>query len=323
MRLVVDDHSAHRSRKVRDGLTQHADRVEPHLLPPYSPELNPDEPVNADLTRSLPTPSRAQGRAELAAQARRFFHRRQRQPHIVRGYLGGPHVRYILEERPPRSARWYHDHPKAVWISQRPLLEAVQHFFAERIVGPDRVALWEREVAAATRRQPDDTASETDRLRREATRLQRRQERLLDQLATADDDGDPATAAAFRKGVRDRFDRIERERRTVLDQLARHTESTPATPSGDPGLLAALPRLPTEFPRLPEGVRRELYAAFQLQVRYDPRDRGVKLRATVTPDLAARVTEITTPTGDGAAPGDVDQPIRKCPRQDSNLRPSA
>ncbi|MER7694626.1 IS630 family transposase, partial [Streptomyces sp. NPDC097610] len=36
--------------------------------------------------------------AQLAAETRRFFYRRQRQPHIVRGYLGGPHVRYTLEE---------------------------------------------------------------------------------------------------------------------------------------------------------------------------------------------------------------------------------
>jgi transposase len=95
--LVVDGHSAHRSRKVRDWLADHADRVELHFLPSYSPELNPDELVNADLKRILPMHSRARDQAQLAAETRRFFHRRQRQPHIVRGYFGGPHVRYILE----------------------------------------------------------------------------------------------------------------------------------------------------------------------------------------------------------------------------------
>ncbi|MDV9202612.1 IS630 family transposase, partial [Streptomyces sp. Wh19] len=37
---------------------------------------------------------------ELTAETRRFFHRRQRRPHIVRGYFGGPHVRYVLDENP-------------------------------------------------------------------------------------------------------------------------------------------------------------------------------------------------------------------------------
>ena len=95
--LVLDRHSAHRSRKVRAYLANHPDRIELHFLPSYSPELNPDELVNADLKRSLPMHSRARDQAQLAAETRRFFHRRQRQPHIVRGYFGGPHVRYTLE----------------------------------------------------------------------------------------------------------------------------------------------------------------------------------------------------------------------------------
>ncbi|GAA2629633.1 hypothetical protein GCM10010307_20600 [Streptomyces vastus] len=95
--LVVDGHSAHRSRKVRAWLADHPDRIELHFLPSYSPELNPDELVNADLKWSLPMDSRARDQAQLAAETRRFFHRRQRQPHIVRGYFGGPHVRYTLE----------------------------------------------------------------------------------------------------------------------------------------------------------------------------------------------------------------------------------
>ncbi len=97
VRLVVVGHFAHRSRKVRAWLAEHPDRIELHFLPSYSPELNPDELVNADLKRSLPMHSRARDQAQLATETRRLLHRRQRQPHIVRGYFGGPHVGYILE----------------------------------------------------------------------------------------------------------------------------------------------------------------------------------------------------------------------------------
>ncbi|MFC5954259.1 IS630 family transposase [Streptomyces pratens] len=86
------------SKTVRAWLADHKDQVELHFLPSYSPELNPDELVNADLERSLPHTHRARNQAELASETRRFFHRRQRQPHIVRGYFGGRHVRYILDE---------------------------------------------------------------------------------------------------------------------------------------------------------------------------------------------------------------------------------
>lgn len=91
---VVDGHFVHRSRKVRAWLAAHPDDVELHFLPPYSPELNPDELVNTDLKHSLPT----RNRAERAAETHRFFRRRQRQPHIVRGCFGGPTVRYVLDE---------------------------------------------------------------------------------------------------------------------------------------------------------------------------------------------------------------------------------
>ncbi|MFI9041494.1 IS630 family transposase [Streptomyces sp. NPDC053726] len=98
--LVVDGHSAHRSKTVRTWLAAHVEEIELHFLPPYSPELNPDELVNADLKHSLPKGHRARNQAELAAETRRFFRRHQRQPHIVRGYFHGPHVRYTLSENP-------------------------------------------------------------------------------------------------------------------------------------------------------------------------------------------------------------------------------
>ncbi|WP_452750457.1 IS630 family transposase [Streptomyces celluloflavus] len=98
--LIVDRHSAHRSKTVQTWLASHKDEIELHFLPSYSPELNPDEPVNADLKRSLPHTHRARNQDELAAETRRFFHRHQHQPHIVRGYFGGIHARYTLDENP-------------------------------------------------------------------------------------------------------------------------------------------------------------------------------------------------------------------------------
>lgn len=98
--LIVGRHSAHRSKTVRAWLAGHKNEIELHFPPSYSPELNPDKLVNADLKHSLPYTHRAGNQAEAAAGTRRFFHRRQRQPHIVRGYFGGPRVRYLVDEKP-------------------------------------------------------------------------------------------------------------------------------------------------------------------------------------------------------------------------------
>ncbi|MDQ1032917.1 hypothetical protein QF035_010499 [Streptomyces umbrinus] len=97
--MIVDRHSAHRSKTVRAWLADHKDEIELRFLPSHSPEPNPDELVNSDLKRSLPHTQRARTQSELAVETRRFFHCRQRQPHVITGYFKAPHVRYILDER--------------------------------------------------------------------------------------------------------------------------------------------------------------------------------------------------------------------------------
>ncbi|MFH8739479.1 IS630 family transposase [Streptomyces sp. NPDC017964] len=75
--LVVDGHSAHRSRTVRVWLAAHPDDVELHFLPPYSPELNPDELVNADLKHSLSRQHRARNQAAVACVTTATHNRKQ------------------------------------------------------------------------------------------------------------------------------------------------------------------------------------------------------------------------------------------------------
>lgn len=46
----------------------------------------------------LPHTHRARNRTELAAETRRFLHRRRRQPHIITGSFKAPHVRHTHDE---------------------------------------------------------------------------------------------------------------------------------------------------------------------------------------------------------------------------------
>lgn len=97
MHVIADRHPVHCSRAVCAWLANNTDRIEPHLLPGYSPEFNPDELPNADLKRRVHT-ARAGSTDDLAHQTRRFLHRRQRQSHIVRGYFHVVHVRYTIDQ---------------------------------------------------------------------------------------------------------------------------------------------------------------------------------------------------------------------------------
>jgi transposase len=92
--LIVDNLRVHHARKVRAWVARHPDAIELFYLPPYSPELNPDEYLNGDLKgrihRGLPhTKQHALKRALLSA-----LRSIQRQNGHVRSYFRHPKVQY-------------------------------------------------------------------------------------------------------------------------------------------------------------------------------------------------------------------------------------
>jgi transposase len=91
--LIVDGHPVHRRVSVRDWLAEHADAIEMHFLPGYSPELNPVELLNGDLKHHVAQANPATP-AELAAQAHTHLRRRQNQPKAVQALFGKAGVRY-------------------------------------------------------------------------------------------------------------------------------------------------------------------------------------------------------------------------------------
>ncbi|MFD2468447.1 IS630 family transposase [Amycolatopsis silviterrae] len=94
--LVADRHPVHRSRAVRDWITERADRIELHFLPGYSPELNPVELLNGD-TKHHVAQTNPGDKHELATEARTHLRRRQNQPDRVKAFFGKEEVRYAAE----------------------------------------------------------------------------------------------------------------------------------------------------------------------------------------------------------------------------------
>lgn len=94
VRLIVDGHGVHRRKTVQRWIAEHAEAIERHFLPGYSPELNPDEILNADLKRAVSTNAAPKTLAELERDVRSFLHRLQKLPHRIRSYFGKPEVHY-------------------------------------------------------------------------------------------------------------------------------------------------------------------------------------------------------------------------------------
>src|ERR1700739_2049668 len=92
--LIVDGHPTHRAKSVAKFVAQQAGRLQLFFLPPYSPELNPDEYVWNDLK------SQCTGRKVISSltQLRQMIvsHMRQLQklPQLVRSFFHAPTTRY-------------------------------------------------------------------------------------------------------------------------------------------------------------------------------------------------------------------------------------
>lgn len=92
--LIVDRHPVHRSRRVKAWLKANREQIRLFFLPPYSPELNPDEVLNQDVKSNAVGRKRPHTLGEMTATVRWFLRRRMMCPELVRNYFREAHVRY-------------------------------------------------------------------------------------------------------------------------------------------------------------------------------------------------------------------------------------
>jgi len=93
--LIVDGHPTHKAKLVTSFLEQHSERIELFFLPPYSPELNPDELVWAHLKKNIGKRV-AQTKEELKSKAYRHLQHIQKLPELVKSFFLHPTCRYAL-----------------------------------------------------------------------------------------------------------------------------------------------------------------------------------------------------------------------------------
>lgn len=95
--LIVDGHPVHKSRAVKDwlkGVNAEKDLLRLFFLPPYSPELNPDEQVWNHVKNHGIGRAAYSGGKELRRLAYRRLFSLQRRPAIIRSFFQHPDTQY-------------------------------------------------------------------------------------------------------------------------------------------------------------------------------------------------------------------------------------
>jgi transposase len=92
--LIVDGHPVHRAKLVSAWVGRHADQIELHVLPGYSPELNPVELLNHDVKANAAGRRRPRSEGELRAELHGYLRWRQRHPEVLVRFFDYPTTRY-------------------------------------------------------------------------------------------------------------------------------------------------------------------------------------------------------------------------------------
>ena len=92
--LIMDNLRVHHSKLLREWLQANAKKIEIFYLPSYSPELNPDELLNADLKHRVTNAAPARNKFALTRTAVGALRSIQKQPQRVKSYFSQKDVCY-------------------------------------------------------------------------------------------------------------------------------------------------------------------------------------------------------------------------------------
>jgi transposase len=95
--VIVDNLAVHHARAVRQWVEANLERIELFYLPPYTPELNPDELLNRDLKTELRRLDRTGDKQTLREKAHAFLQYLQNTPGRVKGYFKHKTLEYIAQ----------------------------------------------------------------------------------------------------------------------------------------------------------------------------------------------------------------------------------
>lgn len=92
--FITDNHPAHKTIKLNKWLEENREKIEVFFIPPYSPELNPQEYVNQDLKTNVIGKKRAINKDQLKENINGFMNKRKKDKPQVKKYFHHRHARY-------------------------------------------------------------------------------------------------------------------------------------------------------------------------------------------------------------------------------------
>ncbi|MEV7548744.1 recombinase family protein [Amycolatopsis sp. NPDC089917] len=201
-------------------------------------------------------------------------------------------------------------HPPTVYIREDLIFDQVEAFFNERLFGTKRHALLVTDQDDSHTTKKQDTERQRRAVQKKIADAARKQDNLLRQAENADPD-DP-----FTQGLRQRYNDVFNERKTLLDELSRIPDDADDPHQTGPAqlnLLAALPYLKANLRHAPADLLRRLLDLTQLTIKVHYQTDQATITATLPGDLDA-ITAIGDAASRQQCPGQTQCASCLCPR---------
>jgi len=92
--LILDNLRVHHSKPVKAWVAERQGKIELFYLPSYSPELNPEERLNADLKQAIGVKVPVRTKAKLKAAATEHMTHLEQSPERIKSFFQDPRVKY-------------------------------------------------------------------------------------------------------------------------------------------------------------------------------------------------------------------------------------
>lgn len=92
--LILDNLRVHHSKPVKAWVAKRQDKIELFYLPSYSPELNPEERLNADLKHAIRSKVPARTKAKLKTAATEHMLKLEQSPERIKTFFQDSRVKY-------------------------------------------------------------------------------------------------------------------------------------------------------------------------------------------------------------------------------------
>ncbi len=197
-------------------------------------------------------------------------------------------------------------HPPTVYIREDLILDQVEAFHNERLFGTQRQALLFAD------QDDSHTAKRKD--------SEHQRQALQKKIADAARNRTTCYADPFTQGLRQRYNNVFNERKTLLEALSRIADDTDGPRQPDPAqvnLLDALPHLKANLSHAPADLLHRLFDLTQLTVKVHYENDQAAIRATLPGDLDA-ITAIGDAASQHQYPGQPQCASCKCPRRGTN-----